>query len=71
MKVLTVFADPASKSFCHAVLDRFYAGLRDAGHTNEIGSIASGRQGLRTISLRKRGVATSTAVSRSSRIRRR
>jgi NAD(P)H dehydrogenase (quinone) len=36
MKVLTVFAHPASKSFCHAVLDRFNAGLRDAGHTNEI-----------------------------------
>ena len=36
MKVLTVFAHPASKSFCHAVLDRFDAGLRDAGHTNEI-----------------------------------
>ena len=36
MKVLTVFAHPISKSFCHAVLDRFDAGLRDAGHTNEI-----------------------------------
>jgi len=36
VKVLTVFAHPASKSFCHAVLDRFDAGLRDAGHTNEI-----------------------------------
>ena len=36
MKVLTVFAHPASQSFCHAVLDRFDAGLRDAGHTNEI-----------------------------------
>ena len=36
MKVLTVFAHPASRSFCHAVLERFDAGLRDAGHTNEI-----------------------------------
>lgn len=36
MKVLTVFAHPASKSFCHVVLDRFDAGLVDAGHTNEI-----------------------------------
>ena len=36
MKVLTVFAHPGSRSFCHAVLDRFDAGLRDAGHTNEI-----------------------------------
>ena len=36
MKVLTVFAHPASRSFCHAVLERFDAGLREAGHTNEI-----------------------------------
>jgi NAD(P)H dehydrogenase (quinone) len=36
MNVLTVFAHPGSQSFCHAVLDRFDAGLRDAGHTNEI-----------------------------------
>jgi NAD(P)H dehydrogenase (quinone) len=36
MHVLTVFAHPGSKSFCHAVLDRFDAGLRDAGHSNEI-----------------------------------
>ena len=28
MKVLTVFAHPASKSFGHAVLDPFDAGLR-------------------------------------------
>ena len=36
MKVLTVFAHPASRSFCHAVLERFDAGLREAGHTNDI-----------------------------------
>jgi putative NADPH-quinone reductase len=36
MKVLTVFAHPSPQSFCRAVLDRFDAGLRDAGHTNEI-----------------------------------
>jgi NAD(P)H dehydrogenase (quinone) len=36
MKVLTVFAHPGTGSFCHAVLDRFDAGLRAAGHTNEI-----------------------------------
>ena len=35
MKVLTVFAHPASEPFCHAGLDRF-DGLRGAGHTNEI-----------------------------------
>jgi NAD(P)H dehydrogenase (quinone) len=36
MQVLTVFAHPGSRSFCHAVLERFDAGLREAGHTNEI-----------------------------------
>jgi NAD(P)H dehydrogenase (quinone) len=36
MNVLTIFAHPRRKSFCHAVLERFDAGLRDAGHTNEI-----------------------------------
>jgi len=36
MQVLTVFAHPGKRSFCHAVLERFDAGLRDAGHQNEI-----------------------------------
>lgn len=36
MKVLTVFTHPGAQSFCHAVLERFDAGLRDAGHVNEI-----------------------------------
>jgi NAD(P)H dehydrogenase (quinone) len=36
MKVLTVFAHPRPGSFCHAVLDRFDAGLRASGHSNEI-----------------------------------
>lgn len=36
MNVLTVFAHNNPRSFCHAVLERFDAGLRDAGHTNEI-----------------------------------
>ncbi len=36
MNVLTVFAHPGSRSFCRAVLERFDAGLRDAGHENEI-----------------------------------
>lgn len=36
MHVLTVYAHPNPKSFCHAVLDQFVAGLRDAGHTNEV-----------------------------------
>jgi NAD(P)H dehydrogenase (quinone) len=36
MRVLTVFAHHGSRSFCHAIRDRFAAGLQDAGHTNEI-----------------------------------
>jgi NAD(P)H dehydrogenase (quinone) len=36
MKILTVFANPNPKSFCHAVLEQFNQGLTDAGHTNEI-----------------------------------
>jgi NAD(P)H dehydrogenase (quinone) len=36
MNVLTVFAHSGSRSLCHAVLDRFDAGLRDAGHVNEV-----------------------------------
>jgi len=36
MRVLTVFAHNNPRSFCHAVLECFDAGLRDAGHTNEI-----------------------------------
>lgn len=36
MKVLSVFAHPGEKTFCHAVLERFDAGLRDAGHTNDV-----------------------------------
>jgi len=36
MKLLTVFAHPGARSFCHALLERFDAGVREAGHTNEI-----------------------------------
>jgi NAD(P)H dehydrogenase (quinone) len=36
MKVLTVYAHPNPKSFCHAVLERFSAGLQDGGHTCEV-----------------------------------
>jgi NAD(P)H dehydrogenase (quinone) len=36
MHILTVYAHPNPKSFCHAVLERFTAGLKDAGHTFEI-----------------------------------
>ena len=36
MRVLTVYAHNNPRSFCHGVLDRFTAGLADAGHTNEV-----------------------------------
>jgi NAD(P)H dehydrogenase (quinone) len=36
MKILTVFAHPNRKSFCHAVLEQFTKELKDAGHTNEV-----------------------------------
>jgi NAD(P)H dehydrogenase (quinone) len=36
MKVLTIYAHHNPRSFCHAVLERFDAGLRDAGHSNEV-----------------------------------
>ena len=36
MNVLTIYAHHNPRSFCHAVLERFTEGLRDAGHTNEV-----------------------------------
>lgn len=36
MKVLTVYAHHNPRSFCHAILQRFSAGLADGGHTNEV-----------------------------------
>ncbi|OGD12722.1 MAG: NAD(P)H dehydrogenase [Candidatus Aminicenantes bacterium RBG_13_62_12] len=36
MKVLTVYAHPNPKSFCHAILQQFTKGLEDAGHTSEV-----------------------------------
>jgi NAD(P)H dehydrogenase (quinone) len=36
MHVLTVYAHPNPKSFCHAVLQEFTKGLIDAGHTSEV-----------------------------------
>jgi NAD(P)H dehydrogenase (quinone) len=36
MNVLTVYAHHNPKSFCHAILERFTLGLKDAGHTNDI-----------------------------------
>ena len=36
MRVLTVYANPNPRSFCHAILEQFSQGLKDAGHTNEV-----------------------------------
>ena len=36
MRVLTVYAHPNPNSFCHAALDEFTRGLRDAGHTPDV-----------------------------------
>jgi NAD(P)H dehydrogenase (quinone) len=36
MRVLTVYAHPNPKSFCHAILQEFTRGLADAGHTGEV-----------------------------------
>ena len=36
MRVLTVYAHPNPKSFCHAILEQFTKGLADAGHTCEV-----------------------------------
>jgi len=36
MKILTVYANPNPGSFCHAILEQFSQGLKDAGHTNEV-----------------------------------
>jgi NAD(P)H dehydrogenase (quinone) len=36
MKVLTVYAHHNPRSLCHALLERFCDGLRDAGHSNEV-----------------------------------
>lgn len=36
MRVLTVYAHPDPRSFCHAVLDDFTAGLHEAGHAVEV-----------------------------------
>lgn len=36
MHVLTVYAHPNPKSFCHALLETFTSGLSEAGHTSEV-----------------------------------
>jgi NAD(P)H dehydrogenase (quinone) len=36
MNILTIYAHPNPKSFCHAVLQQFTKGLAEAGHANEV-----------------------------------
>jgi NAD(P)H dehydrogenase (quinone) len=36
MNVLTIYAHPNPKSFCHAVLEQFTNGLAEAGHNSEV-----------------------------------
>ena len=36
MRILTVYAHPNPKSFCHAILQKFTKGLEDAGHVSEV-----------------------------------
>jgi len=36
MRVLVVIANPNPKSFCHAVLGEFTAGLKEGGHSTEV-----------------------------------
>ena len=36
MNILTVYAHPNPKSFCHAILEQFTKGLEDAGHISEV-----------------------------------
>jgi len=36
VKVLTIYAHQNPRSFCHGVLERFTAGLADAGHESEV-----------------------------------
>lgn len=36
MRVLTIYAHHNPRSFCHAILEKFSAGLAEAGHTSEV-----------------------------------
>jgi NAD(P)H dehydrogenase (quinone) len=39
MRVLTVFANPNPRSFCHAILRQFTKELEEAGHTGEVADL--------------------------------
>lgn len=36
MRILTIYAHPNPKSFCHAIAEQFTKGLLQAGHTSEL-----------------------------------
>jgi len=36
MRVLTIYAHPNPKSFCHAILQQFTKGLEDVGHISDV-----------------------------------
>jgi NAD(P)H dehydrogenase (quinone) len=36
MKVLTIYANPNPKSFCHTIMEQFTQGLKDADHESEV-----------------------------------
>ena len=36
MKILTIYANPSPRSFCHAISEQFSKGLKEAGHANEV-----------------------------------
>lgn len=36
MHVLTIYANPNPKSFCHAIVEKLTAGLHEGGHTTEV-----------------------------------
>jgi NAD(P)H dehydrogenase (quinone) len=36
MNILTIYANPSPRSFCHAILEQFSKGLKEAGHSNEV-----------------------------------
>ena len=64
MHVLTVYAHPNPKSFCHAVLEQFNEGLREAGHTNEVLDLYALIRP--TIVCQRQGTASPSAERRSS-----
>ena len=63
MRVLTVYAHPNPRSFCHALIEQFTRGLEDAGHESEVVD-------LYAIKFDPSSPATTTRSSRTSRFRR-